>query len=98
MLKVIWLALAVAAVSYTITRSLLFAPARAAIEFLAGPFIGELFSCPYCFSHWVTLAAVLVYRPRLGISPSAILDGLVAGFAMIAISAVVVNTITRLTR
>jgi hypothetical protein len=27
--------------------------------------LGELFSCGYCFGHWVALVLVALYRPRM---------------------------------
>jgi hypothetical protein len=28
-------------------------------------FFGELFSCGYCFGHWVAFALVAVYQPKI---------------------------------
>ncbi|NOG82214.1 MAG: DUF1360 domain-containing protein [Planctomycetes bacterium] len=28
-------------------------------------FLGELFSCSYCFGHWVAFAFVTIYQPKL---------------------------------
>jgi len=28
-------------------------------------FLGELFSCGYCFAHWVSFGLVAIYRPKL---------------------------------
>jgi len=27
--------------------------------------LGNLFGCPYCLSHWLVAIAVLIYRPRV---------------------------------
>jgi hypothetical protein len=58
------LALATATASLTITHAVIFRPVRNLAEKL-GTWMGELFACPYCFSHWVSLFFVLIYRPRL---------------------------------
>ncbi len=56
--------LAVATVSLTMTRAVITKPLREWIK-SKSKWLGELFSCPYCFSHWVSFGAVLVVRPTL---------------------------------
>ena len=56
------LAPAVAVVSMTVTMSKLFSPLRKVAK-SGSEWLGELLSCPYCISHWVALAAVLVLVP-----------------------------------
>jgi len=64
MITVIYLSLACASVSFTVSETKLFLPLR---EWLNRkiPFLGKLFSCGYCFGHWVAFSLVAVYRPRL---------------------------------
>jgi hypothetical protein len=50
--------LAVGAVSQTVSTSVLFADFRSWIR-LKSEFLGKLFTCPWCFSHWLALAAAL---------------------------------------
>lgn len=54
--------------------------------------LGDLVGCPYCVSHWLTAAAVLIYRPRL-VELWCPLDLLVTALAMVAFTAVVVGFI-----
>jgi hypothetical protein len=58
--------------------------------------LGKLFTCPYCMSHWVALGAMLVYRPRMIVSNSLIADYLVTGFALAGLSALFAATIFKL--
>lgn len=61
---VLWLSLATASISFTITESKLFLPARNWIK-ARSFFLGELFSCGYCFGHYVAFILVAIYRPKL---------------------------------
>lgn len=66
------LALGIAAgfISLTVTKSTLFEPFR---EFFFNrsekssimKFIHDLVTCPYCFSHWVSLVMVSIWQPRI---------------------------------
>ena len=64
MLKLLELGLVVGVISVTVTRGSIF-------EFFRnwmwsyGEFVGNLFSCPYCLSHWVSLGIVLWGNPGL---------------------------------
>ena len=58
------LALAVASISFTVTETKLFKPYREWATKKA-PIFGSLFSCGYCFGHWVAALLVVIYRPRL---------------------------------
>ena len=82
------IAVAAASISYTITMTELFAPLRAWAPKL-GHMIGYLFSCFYCMSHWVVIAAVLLYQPRLIHSSSLVADLVVSTFFTITLSALV---------
>lgn len=61
----VFLALAVAALSFTISKSTmpLIVPLRRWLS--RSSFLKELLHCPYCTSHWVAAAAMVIYRPIL---------------------------------
>ncbi len=61
---VLWLSLVTASISFTITESKLFLPARNWIK-ARSLFLGEVFFCGYCFGHYVAFILVAIYRPRL---------------------------------
>ncbi|WP_211343340.1 DUF1360 domain-containing protein [Lampropedia puyangensis] len=82
------IAVAAASISYTITMTELFAPLRAWSQKL-GHMIGYLFTCFYCMSHWVVIAAVLIYQPRLIQSEFLVVDLIVSTFFTITLSAMV---------
>jgi len=86
------LSAAVAAVSVTITLSKIALPFRSWVK-SKSPFVGDLVSCPYCFSHWGSLIAVLLFQPRFVHSPWWLLDYLVSIFAMVTYAAVFVYII-----
>ncbi len=46
-LYLLWIAAAIAAISMTITKSIIFKKFREAIKL-------KLFKCPYCLSHWIS--------------------------------------------
>ena len=87
------LSLAAAAVSVTLTKAKIFHRVRLAVsrrwEW------GELVHCHYCVVHWVALFLVLVYQPR-PVQAAPPLDLLVAAFAIVGISAILMGVITRL--
>lgn len=87
-------AMAVSAISVTVTRSTVFKPLREWLEkkaWLHGK-IAELFSCPYCFSHWVSFAGVGTIGVRIVDCPlpihyKMVVDFLVTAFAMVSLAA-----------
>lgn len=64
MKAVLYLALVTASISFTVSEAKIFAPPREWLK-KRSHFWGELVSCGYCFGHWVALALVALYRPRL---------------------------------
>lgn len=56
------ISMAVTTVSLTVARSKIFEPFRSFVQ-SKSKFLGELFSCFYCLSHWV--AIVMVYLTGL---------------------------------
>lgn len=63
-MQLVIVSLAVATVSLTMTRAIISKPLRTWLK-SKNKWLGELFSCPYCFSHWVSFGAILVVRPTL---------------------------------
>lgn len=88
------IAIAAASISYTITMTELFAPVRSWSQKL-GHMIGYLFTCFYCMSHWVVIAAVLIYRPRLIQSDLPSADLIVSIFFTITLAALVCGLLFR---
>jgi hypothetical protein len=54
------------------------------------PWIHDLVSCPYCFSHWVSLAMVIIWKPILTKTEigTPYLDFLVSLFALVGVSSI----------
>ncbi len=82
---------AVSTISYTVTSTRVFREPR---EWLIRKtfkhedgekgLLGEMVSCPYCFSHWVTYLLVALYRPALVSSGIWLLDLLVTAWVIVA--------------
>jgi len=64
MKEVIYLSLATASISCTVTEMKLFKPVREWAK-KKNTLLGELLSCCYCFGHWVAFTLTAVYRPRI---------------------------------
>lgn len=62
--KIVYLSVAAASISFTVTEAKLFLPLRTWAKG-KNSFLGELISCGYCFGHWVAFALTAIYRPRL---------------------------------
>lgn len=92
---VIVLALALGAISMTVTKSRIFRGLREKVE-NRSEFWGELISCPYCFGHWLSLGAMLIWHPRLLNCGVLALDYVMSGFALVALSALVSGAIYKL--
>lgn len=82
------IAIASASISMTITQTEIFAPLR---EFAKSKnlTIGHLFSCFYCFSHWVVIGGVTVYRPEILDSGNSFLNWIVSVFFTITLTSFV---------
>ena len=81
------LALAVSAISMSFTPGSIFAPFRAWVA-AKNKWLGELFACFFCLSHWITFAAIAVFRPRPLRSGIYFADIVVSVFATIAIATI----------
>lgn len=64
LMNVFILSLAAAGISFGITETKLARPLREWMK-QKNRLLGELFSCGYCFGHWVSLALVGIYRPGI---------------------------------
>lgn len=61
-------ALAVAAVSFTIAKTKVTAGLRTFV-LRRSAYLGAGISCPYCVSHWITLAAVITFKNDVMLLP-----------------------------
>lgn len=86
MIELVFLALAVASVTITLTRSTLFEPLRAWVD-NRSELLGELIYCPYCTSHYISFVAVLLFQPVVATSGVHVFDLIASAFAMITFSA-----------
>lgn len=87
------IAFAVAAMSYTIAKTKVSAPFRAWVK-SKSEWAGGLVSCPYCTSHWLTLAAMLTFRSDIRlIWGHGFFDYMGTWAAIIAVSAIIVGQI-----
>lgn len=89
------LSFAVSAISVTVTTSSLFATFRGWL-LERNEWFGKLFSCSYCFGHWMLFLAMIFYGPNLLPDRSVLLSFPATYFAMVALSAVVSGAIITL--
>ena len=86
----IWLAVATASLSYTITKTTMFDWLRDMLE-PENP-LWKLLSCPYCMSHWIGALFVLVYLPEpFGLD---LVDLIPSLFIIVTISAFLIQALT----
>lgn len=64
MKNVIYLSLVTASLSFTITETKIFEPLREWLK-KKNSFLGNLFSCGYCFGHWIAFALTAIYKAKL---------------------------------
>lgn len=62
--SVIYLSFVTASISFTVTETKLFKSLREWLQ-KKSVFLGNLFSCGYCFGHWTAFALVAIYQPKL---------------------------------
>lgn len=77
-------AIAIAAVSMTVTKATLFKGVREKLKPIR--FFGGLFACPYCFSHWMSALVAWVFGLKLTPAHPA-LDFLLVTFVLVVMSA-----------
>lgn len=76
--------LAIATITTTITKSVLFAPIRDS-KYL---FIRQLLHCPYCLAHYVSLIVAIYILPVPSTWAQCVHQYLVTVFALVAISSI----------
>ncbi|MCU0289370.1 MAG: DUF1360 domain-containing protein [Acidobacteria bacterium] len=64
MKTVIYLSFITASISFTVTETKIFKKLREWLK-QKNTFLGELFSCGYCFGHWVAFVLVVIYKPKI---------------------------------
>lgn len=79
------LALVVSGTSYTITMADVFEPFRKFIG-ARNAWLGKLFSCFYCLSHWVAFLLVAIYRPQIIPGDYLILNLAVSAFFIVQLA------------
>jgi len=80
------ISLAVATASMTLTKAKIFDSLRQGVAHRS-PWLGELIHCPYCASHWISLALVAAYRPCLTAHGIVVLDYAVSTLVVVAAAA-----------
>ena len=82
--KIVILALAVSAASMTITKASICKSFREWIGDISD-FLGELFSCPYCTSHWLAIIGASIFQP-LVTDTWIVFDILLVAFAVVTLA------------
>ncbi|ARU96155.1 hypothetical protein A7K99_11275 [Tatumella citrea] len=101
MLQNVWICLVIALVSaciaISVTQQEMFRPLRqwAARKHAMA---GHLFSCFYCFSHWVVFAGIVIYRPVVVTSGNTLVDSVVTAFFTVGLSALCSGVILQVIR
>jgi len=90
----IYTSLAVASISLTISRAKIFSPHR---EWIArrNIWVGDLISCPYCTSHWISFIVCLEFD-SLVITNWVLIDYLIHAFSIISVSSIIMGLILKL--
>ncbi len=89
----IWLAVATASLSYTITMTTMFDWLR---DRLPDGMFFNLMVCPYCMAHWIAFGFIGLYRPMpFSGTP---FDFLAAAFIIVTVAALIVQLFTILGR
>lgn len=91
LLRLLVVGAAVATASFTITKSLVFSPLRVFIM-NRSEWLGDLFTCYYCLSHWIAAASVAVV-PAMQLSPWWPVDILVSWLFIVATSTAVIRNL-----
>lgn len=77
--------LAVSAISWTVTKSTVFIPLR---KFISGKsaWLFQLITCPYCFSHYLALAAVLLVKYQPVATQYVVVNYIISVFATVTLA------------
>lgn len=101
LLQSVWVCLVIALVSaciaISVTQQEMFRPLR---QWAAGKnaMAGHLFSCFYCFSHWVVFAGIAIYRPVVVNSGYLLVDLVVTAFFTVGLATVCSGVILQMVR
>lgn len=92
--QIVIMSIVTATVSYTIAKAVIFEDFRHFLHAEAqvsvmGDFFHELFTCPYCLSHWIALILVAVYQPRIIDSGFGPLDFAMSIFVIVTLSTII---------
>ena len=90
--QVVVMALAIGTVSMTITKANVFEWLRDWLD-KKNDFLADLFSCPYCMSHWVALVLMFVYQPLVLDTGNKWPDLAVSWFALVALGSLAAGAI-----
>jgi len=93
--QVVVMALAIGTVSMTITKANVFEWLRSWLED-RNDFLADLFSCPYCMSHWIALGVMFMYQPLLIDTGSRWPDLMISWFALVALGSLAAGAILRI--
>lgn len=90
-LTVLFLGIAAGFISLAVTKSKIFEPFRDFFFYRSEKstvmkFLYDLVTCPYCFSHWVTVVMVCIWKPRLVNCGYLWVDLGVSWFVMVAVA------------
>ncbi|KGT96048.1 hypothetical protein NG99_00630 [Erwinia typographi] len=100
-LEPFWICLVIAltssCISITVTQQEMFRPWREWVV-KRNAMIGYLFSCFYCFSHWVVFAGIAIYKPVLVHSGFWLVDLAVTAFFTIGLTAMFSGIILKVMR
>lgn len=80
--KCIVLSLVVSSTSYTITITDIFEPIRNLLA-KKSYWLGKLFSCFHCLSHWITFVLVAIYQPQIIPGDNSFINFAVSAFFII---------------
>lgn len=93
LIEVLSLGVAAGVAAHTITKTTITLTFRQWLS-KKNKWLGTLFTCPNCLSHWLCAIAVLIYRPRF-LDMNIVLDLGVTWLVMIFISSLAWGTIQR---
>ena len=89
------LSFAVSAISLTLARSKVFESLRR-FTLAQNRWMGELISCPYCLSHWISILLVIVYRPETSLHVWMPLDIVVSAFVIVGFGSLIIGAVSRI--
>ena len=84
-IEICLLSSAIAVISLTLTQTLIFKGFRKWVKF-KNHFFGDLISCPYCASHWISVIFGIIFIPRAIITDNVIVDVIISIFLMIVLT------------